>query len=132
MAAATVIARLLAVGHLLFTQRLQTLFRAVATVGGAHFQHVVNNCIVAVETFGLEIRTFIPLQIQPVHAIHNGFDSLWRRAFEIGVFNTQHKLTVLVTCEKPGIESGTRPTDVQIAGRAWREASFDFHEMALR
>ena len=55
-----------------------------------------------------------------------------RGALKIGVFNTQHELTFVVACEKPGIESGTCTTDVQIACRARREASFDFHEMALR
>ncbi|EID67329.1 hypothetical protein ECW26_21500 [Escherichia coli W26] len=38
----------------------------------------------------------------------------------------------MVTCKKPGVKSSTRAANVQIACWAWREASFDFHEMALR
>nr|VUD32291.1 Uncharacterised protein [Raoultella sp. NCTC 9187] len=132
MAAATVVARFLAVCHLLFAQRVEALFRAVAFIGRTRFQHFINNGVVAVKTFSLEIRTFVPLQIQPVHPIHNGFDCFRRGALEIGVFNTQYKLTIVVAGKKPGVESSTRAANVQIACRAGREASFDFHEMALR
>ena len=105
VAAAAVVTRLLTVRHLLFAQRVQTLFRAVAFICGACFQHFINHRVVAIKTFGLEVRAFIPFQIQPVHAIHNGFNSFRSGAFEIGVFNTQHKLTAMIACKKPGIKS---------------------------
>ncbi|MPM99987.1 hypothetical protein SDC9_147182 [bioreactor metagenome] len=128
----TVVARLFTLRHLLFTQCVQAFFGAVTFIGRARFQHLINHCVITIETFSLEVRTFVPFQTQPVHTVHNGFDSFRRGTFEIGVFNTQHKLTAVITCKKPGVESSTRTTDVQIACRAWREASFDFHEMALR
>ena len=103
VAAATVVTWLLTVCHLLFAQCVQTLFGAIAFIRGTGFQHLINHGVVAIKTFGLEVRTFIPFQIQPIHAIHNGFNSFRSGAFEIGVFNTQHKLTVMVTCKKPGI-----------------------------
>ena len=132
VAAATVITRLLTFRHLLFAQRFQALFRAIAFISSALFQHLIDHRVVAIKTFGLVVRTFIPLQAQPVHAIHNGFDSFRRGTLKIGVFNTQHELTAVVTCKKPGVKSSTRAANVQIACWAWREASFDFHEMALR
>ncbi len=132
MAAAAIVTRLLTLRHLLFAQRFQTLFRAIAFVSGTGFQHLIDYVVITIETFGLEIGAFVPLQIQPVHAIHDGFNCFRGGAFEIGVFNTQHKLTAVVTGKKPGIESSTRTANVQIAGWAWREASFDFHELALR
>ena len=48
-------------------------------------------------------------------AIHNGFDSFRRGTLKIGVFNTQHELTAVVTCKKPGVKSSTRAANVQIA-----------------
>ncbi|CCJ99025.1 conserved hypothetical protein [Cronobacter malonaticus 507] len=127
VAATAVITRLFALRHLLFAQRFQTLFRAIAFICRTRRQHFINHRVVAIEAFGLEIRAFIPLQAQPVHPIHNGFDGFRRGALKIGVFNTQHKFATLIAGEKPGIKSGTGATDVQIAGRAWREAGFDFH-----
>ncbi|SAP49591.1 Uncharacterised protein [Klebsiella oxytoca] len=132
MAAATVITRLFAFCHLFFTQRFQTLFRAIAFIGRARLQHFINDGVIAIKTLGLEVRALIPFQAQPVHTIHDGFNGLRRGALKIGIFNTQHKLTAVVTCKKPGIESSTRAANVQIACRAGREASFDFHEVALR
>ena len=44
-----------------------------------------------------------------------------------GLVETQHKLAAVVTSKKPGIESSTSATDVQIARWAWCKASFDFH-----
>lgn len=113
--------------HLVFTQRFQTLFRAIAFIRSAVFQHFVDHAVIAVKTFGLEIRAFIPVQIQPVHAIHNRVDSFLSGTLEIGVFDTQHKLTAKVAGKEPGIECGTGATDVQIAGRAWGKTGFDFH-----
>ncbi len=132
VAAATVVTWLFIIRHLLFAQSFQTFFRAVALISCTRFKHVINNRVIAIKTFGLEIRAFIPLQIKPVHTIHNGFDCFRRGTFEIGIFDTQHKLTALVASKQPGIESSTRAADVQIASRAWREASFDFHEVALQ
>ncbi len=130
--ATPVITRLLAFRHLIFTQLLQTLFRAVAFIGCSRLQHLVNHRVIAIKTFGLEIWAFVPFQVQPVHTIHDGFNGFRRGTLKIGVFNTQHEFTAVVTCEKPGIKSSTRAADVQITCRARREASFDFHEMALR
>jgi len=132
MAAAAVITRFFTLRHLIFTQRIKAFFGAIAFIRCTRDQHLINHGVVAVKTFGLEIRAFVPLQIEPVHTIHNGFNCFRRGALEIGVFNTQYELTFVVACKKPGIESGTCTTDVQIACRARREASFDFHEMALR
>ncbi|CCK07946.1 conserved hypothetical protein [Cronobacter sakazakii 696] len=127
VAATAVVTRLFTLRHLLFAQRFQTLFRAIAFICRTRRQHFINDRVVAIEAFGLEIRAFIPLQAQPVHPIHNGFDGFRRGALKIGVFDTQHKFAALIAGEKPGIKSGTGATDVQIAGRAWREAGFDFH-----
>ncbi|MNN84941.1 hypothetical protein D3C81_2021570 [compost metagenome] len=63
IAAMTVIAWFLAVFHLLFTQRFQAFFRTIALIGRSLLQHFINDRVVAIETFGLEVRTFIPIQI---------------------------------------------------------------------
>ncbi|STW05540.1 Uncharacterised protein [Klebsiella grimontii] len=78
MAAATVVARLFTFRHLFFTQRFQALFGAVAFIGRARLQHFINDGVVAIKTLGLEVRTLIPFQAQPVHTIHDGFNGLRR------------------------------------------------------
>ena len=78
MAAAAVITRFFTFCHLLFTQRLKTLFGAVAFIRRTRFKHFIDNRVITIETFGLEIRALIPLQAQPVHAIHNCFDGFRR------------------------------------------------------
>ena len=78
MAATTVITRFFAFCHLLFAQRIQTLPGAVALIGRACHQHLVNYGVIAVKTFGLEVWAFVPRQIQPVHPIHNGFNCFRR------------------------------------------------------
>jgi hypothetical protein len=69
IAAVTVIARLQTVFHLLFAHALKSLFRAVALVGSAVFEHFINDFLIAVKTLGLVVRTFIPVKIEPVHGI---------------------------------------------------------------
>ncbi|MNC51556.1 hypothetical protein D3C75_1008510 [compost metagenome] len=75
--AAAVIAWLVAIRHLFFTQRFKAFFRAVAFVRCTSFQHLVDNRVITIKTFGLVVRTFIPLKTQPIHTIHNSFDSFW-------------------------------------------------------
>ena len=78
VAAAPVITRLFTLCHLLFTQRVQTFFGAIAFISGTRCQHFINDGVIPVKTFGLEVRTFIPFQIQPVHSIHDGFNCFRR------------------------------------------------------
>ncbi len=125
--AAAVVTWLFVVGHLLFTQRFQTFFRAVAFIGCARFQHFINDRVVTIKTFCLVVRAFIPVEAQPVHAIHDGFDSFRRGALQIRIFNAQHELALVVTGKEPGVKCGTSATYMQIASRAGREACFDFH-----
>lgn len=106
--ATPVITRLLAFRHLIFTQLLQTLFRAVAFIGRSRLQHLVNHRVIAIKTFGLEIWAFVPFRVQPVHTIHDGFNGFRRGTLKIGVFNTQHELTAVVTCESENKEQYAR------------------------
>ena len=55
MAAAAIVTRLLTLRHLLFAQRFQTFFRAIAFVSGTGFQHLIDYVVITIETFGLEI-----------------------------------------------------------------------------
>ena len=127
VAALAVITGLLAVGHLAFTQRFQTLFGAVALVGAAVSQHLVDQRVVAIEALGLVVGALIPVQLQPFHALNDGVDGLLSGTFQIGILDTQHKLTALVLCKQPGIECGTGTADMQKAGRAGSKTGFDFH-----
>lgn len=90
--ATPVVTRLFATSHLIFAQLLQTLLGAIALIGGPLLQHLIDHLIVAIETLGLIIRTLIPIQIQPVHPIHDGVDGFLGGTLQIGIFNAQNKL----------------------------------------
>lgn len=130
MAAAAIVTRLHPSPSAL-AQRFQTFFRAIAFVSGTGFQHLIDYVVITIETFGLEIGAFVPLQIQPVHAIHDGFNCFRvERSRSVSSIRSTNSPPWLRA--KSRIESSTRTANVQIAGWAWREASFDFHELALR
>lgn len=127
VAALAVVTGLLAVGHLAFAQCFQTLFGAVALVGAAIGQHLVDQTVVAIEALGLVVGALIPVQLQPFHALNDGVDRLLSGTFQVGILDTQHELTALVLCKQPGIECGTGTADMQKAGRAGSKTGFDFH-----
>lgn len=62
VAAVAVVTRLLAVFHLLLAQRFRAFLGAIAFIGRALLQHFVDDRVVAIETLGLEVRAFIPIQ----------------------------------------------------------------------
>ncbi len=127
MAALAVVTGLLAVGHLAFAQRFQALLGAVALVGAAIRQHLIDQAVVAIETLGLVVGALIPVQLQPFHTLDDGVDRLLGGTFQIGILDTQHELTALILCKQPGIECGTGTADMQEAGRAGSKTGFDFH-----
>src|SRR5439155_7275839 len=81
---------------------------------------------IAIQAFGLKVRPvwsadvgpFVPVQPEPPQAVENAFDHLGRRAFDVGVFDTEDERAAMPAREEPVEERGARAADVQIAG--WR------------
>ena len=89
----TVIARLNLFRHLLFAQCVKLFLGGIALVGEALFKHHVNHFTIASQTIHLIDRTFIVIELKPLHAVKNDVNGFLRGAFLVGVFNTKKELT---------------------------------------
>ena len=76
VAAVAVIAGLLALFELLLAERVNALLGAVALVGKALREHVVDNRVVAVKALRLIVRALVPVKAQPLHRLDDGVSSL--------------------------------------------------------
>ena len=79
-------ARVCAGAHL-----LELLLGAVAAVGVAAREQLVDDLLVAVEALGLVERTLVVIEPRPFHAVQNLLDGLGRGALEIRILDAQHE-----------------------------------------
>ena len=68
------------------------------------------------------VRTFIPIESEPVQSIVNGARGFLGVARAIGVLDPQHQCAAGVLREKPVEQRGARAADVKIASRRWSKA----------
>ena len=85
VAALAVVTRLFLARHLLGTQLLQTLLRAIAMVGLPFLEHLPDDLLVARETVGLEKRALVVFQPEPGHALQDGVHRLGGGTLQVGV-----------------------------------------------
>ena len=98
--ATTVVARFLLRRHLLFAQRIEPLFRTLAIVSVTLLDQLVDDLVIAIETFCLEKRAFVIVEPQPRHAVQNRLHRFRRRTLEIGVLDPEHETAL----HFPGIQ----------------------------
>src|SRR5690606_27979246 len=130
VAAVAVIARWPAGLALLLAQRGQALRRAEALVCVALGQQAVGVFAVQVEPLALEvgavraadIRPFVPVQAQPAQRFGDRGDARLVVALLVGILDAQDEGAVVLAGKKVGEERGARAADVQVTGRAGREA----------
>src|SRR5262245_40542464 len=76
-----------------------------------------------VETCGLHVRTFIPLEAEPFHGLENSASHLFARAFDIRILNPQDENAVVLSSVEPVEERGTCSADMQVS--SWRRRKTD-------
>ena len=124
-APAAVVARFFAAGFLFGAQRFQLFLAAVAVVGVAAGQQLLDHFLVTVKALGLVERAFVVVQTYPVHAVHNGFYRFRGGAFQVGVFDAQHKGAALLAGKCPGEQCRAHAADVQETGGAGGKTGAD-------
>ena len=127
MPAVAVVARLHFALHGGLAQLIQPLSGTVAAVGKAPGEQVVDHFVIAIETLGLVKGPFVVLQTEPGHALQDRVDRFRCGAFQIGILDTQHEFTTVLTGIEPGKERGTGTTDMQISGGTWGKTGTDCH-----
>jgi len=75
-----------------------------------------------VEAAQRQKRSTCLLVPQPAHAVENPFDHIFRRAFEVGVFNTKDENPAGMTGKEPIEQGRARSAHMQIAGRRRRKS----------
>ena len=122
-----VVAGLLPGRLLLSPQGIDLFFAAVAMVGLALLQPLINDLAVTIESLGLKERPLIMIQPQPGHAIKNGVHVFLGGALPVRVLDAQDELPAVMPGVQPAKECGTDAADVQDAGWAGGETGADNH-----
>src|SRR5262249_28265497 len=113
-----------------FAPRFQLVGRAVAIVCVPVADQSRRERAIAVEAFGLKVRsvrpadlrTFVPLESEPPHAVEDPFHHFVRRSLDVGVCEAQHEHAAVAAGEEPVEERGARTADMQVTGRRGSEA----------
>ena len=91
--------------------------------------------LVGVEALGLEVgarvasdfRTFVPVEVEPLHGVQDDLDVLFGRAFGVGVLDAQDEGAAHRAGECPVIDCGARAADMQTpSGRGCEAYAYGF------
>ena len=110
-------------GPLFFTLGFQFFFSFKGVVSLAFFKQLVDVLLVDVLSFGLlvravvpaDVRTFIPVDPQPVQVFDLRFSPAFNVSGGVSVFDSQNQSPLVVTCKQIVKQSSTRVTNVQVA-----------------
>src|SRR5262249_23797257 len=72
-----------------------------------------------------DVRSFIQVQAKPCKALVTRRGRFLVVPFNVGIFDAQNELSVVMPREKPVKKRRARPADVQIAGRRGSETNTD-------
>ena len=134
--AATVVARDLAARLLRGAHLREALLGAEAKVRRAVGDERRRALLIEGEPFGLHVRSgrpalaraLVPVDAHPVEAVVDAVDRARDEPLLIGVLDPQDELPFgIVAGEEVVVERGTHASDVQRAGRRWRETHADAH-----
>ena len=129
--AAVISGRAFALGF--FAHCFQFFFAAIAVVGVACIQQLLDEGLVTREVFGLvhDVVAVVGVQADPVHALQDDVHGFLGGAFQIGVFDAQQEFAAVVLGKRPGIQRGAHAADVQVARGAGGETGFNGHDVVL-
>src|SRR5690606_18644639 len=80
---------------------------------------------IEIHAVGLTKGTFIPIQLDPAHAIENSLDRCVGRPILVGVFNAKNEHAVLLPGKQPVEQGRPHPADMEEAGRTGRKSNPD-------
>src|SRR5207244_3466347 len=97
--------------------------RAVTAVEMPGGEELLGAGAVEVGARALEVRPLVPREPEPGEALDDRLDRFGRRALAVRVLDAEHEASAMVARKQVAEEGGAHPTDVEMAGRAGREAS---------
>src|SRR3989454_2383757 len=122
---APVIARLLAARALALAHRVQIFLARPAAVRLSLRDELLGDFLVPSEALHLEERTLIPVEPEPAHGVEDRLHRGFGRALEVRVLDAQDEFTAVLSGVRPREESGPRPADMEVAGRARSKTGSD-------
>ena len=105
-----------------FIERLDLFRRQVAVIGMPRIEQLLDGGQVLIQSLGLEVRTFIPVEPEPPQRLSNCVDELLRRLLGVGVLNPKDEGPARVAGEQPVEQCRTGAADMEKAGGSRREA----------
>ena len=68
-----------------------------------------------------DVGPFVPIEPEPAQTVENPGDHVGRRAFGVGVFDSQNEGAAGAACVQPVEERRAGAADVEVAGGGWSE-----------
>ena len=123
---AAVIARLETGGTLLLAQSVEFFGSGVAIVGAAVREHFVDDFLISSKAVHLIDRTFVIIEIEPLHAVENDLHRFLCGTYLIGILNAQQEFAAEMAGDCPAVDRRSGGSKVHHAGRARRNAGANF------
>jgi hypothetical protein len=101
----------------------ELLCAAVAPIGLALGQELVDLLPVEIEALGLVKWAFVVIEAEPIHGIENRLDRLPGRARDVGILDTQDESSALLSGQQVIEQGGSGPADMQVTRRAGGETN---------
>ena len=115
-----------------FTHGVELFGRGVALICQTLGEHFIDDFTVTFQAIHLIDRTFIVIEVEPLHRVENDLRGFCGGALLIGVFDTKQELAAEVTCNGPAVDGGTGGAQVHHARRGRCDASANFFHCSLR
>ena len=104
----------------------------LALVGVAGRDQLINDLEMTLHVLRLIKDLFVIVEPEPFHALKQHLNRLWRRTFEVGVFDAEQKLAADMAGIKPIVNCGTDIADMNLARRRRGETNSDvFHTLNI-
>ena len=103
---ATLVARL-------FIEGLDLFRRQVAVIGMPRIEQLLDGGQVLIQSLGLEVRTFVPVEPKPPQRLSNCVDKLLGRLLGVGVLNPKDEGPARVAGEEPVEQCRTGSADME-------------------
>ena len=118
---------------LLATNAVQSLGRAVTSVGAALSDEPLCLRMVERQSFGLRVRSgvatnvrpLVPVQADPAQGFEHRFDRALGAAALVGILDSDHERAVMPAGEQPREDGRSHVADVRVAGGTWGETDSD-------
>ena len=125
-APAAVVTRLDTGSALGFTHGVELFGRGVALICQTLGEHFIDDFTVTFQAIHLIDRTFIVIEVEPLHRVENDLRGFCCGALLIGVFDAKQEFAAEMASYGPAVDGGTGSTQVHHARRGRCDASTNF------